>query len=65
MKTIWYLIIGLLLYYSISILVTQKTPSIYADDVEGQLELSFIPSLMMSAFFLYGAYIIWDELLRK
>lgn len=62
MKMIWYLIIGVLLYYSITILVTQKLPSIH---VGGQLELSFIPSLIMSAFFVYCAYIIWDEVLRK
>lgn len=62
MKMIWYLIIGVLLYYSITILVTQKLPSIHT---EGQLELNLLPSLIISAFFVYGAYIIWAEMLKK
>ena len=61
MKKIWYLIIGLLIFYSVSIIITQKTPSLTS---EGQLEVDFVTSFVMSAFFLYGAYIIWDEIIR-
>jgi hypothetical protein len=57
MKILWYSIIGILIFGSLKIIVTSELPSEF-----GGIEVDFPVALMVAGFILYGAYIIWDEL---
>ena len=57
MKILWYSIIGILIFGSLKIIVTSELPSEF-----GGIEVDFPVALMVASFILYGAYIIWDEL---
>ena len=61
MKTIWYLTIGLLLVGGIDILITS---TIYHELKQESIEVPRLVSVMLGSFIIYGAYIIWDELVR-
>lgn len=60
MKIIWYFVVGLLVFGSLKIIYTKALPSWLGD-----VKVGTVTSVMVSLFLLYGAYIIWDELIRK
>ena len=61
MKAIWYLTIGILLVGGIDILITS---TIYNELKQESIEVPRLVSVMLGSFIIYGAYIIWDELVR-
>ena len=60
MKTIWYLTIGLLVLLGIDIIISSEIGYRGAMTIE----VPRLVSLLVGSFIIYGAYIIWDELLR-
>lgn len=60
MKYVWYIFVGMLIYGSFKILYDNLLPC-----WGGDLKADKTTSLAISMFLLYGAYIIWDELIKK
>jgi len=55
-----YFVLGAFVFSSIKIAITHELPGVGLETIE----VAPAVSLMVSAFILYSAYILWDELIR-
>jgi len=59
-KILGYFVIATFIYNAISVIVTKQLPTNRPDPLDAPLPLA----LMVGGFFLYVAYILWDNELR-